>query len=64
MRGGENQGNLRAAEPNRVIEFDMKHIRIPNNGKKYAMVVIDVVAKQAVITKRQWIEICLGKCCP
>ena len=32
-----------------MIEFDMKHIRIPNNGKKYAMVAIDVVAKQAVI---------------
>ena len=43
------KGNLKAAEPNRVIEFDMKHIRIPNNGKKYAMVAIDVVAKQAVI---------------
>lgn len=43
------KGNLRAAEPNKVIEFDMKHIRIPNNGKKYAMVAIDVVAKQAVI---------------
>ncbi|MBR0486072.1 MAG: transposase, partial [Treponema sp.] len=29
--------------------FDMKHIRIPNNGKKYAMVGIDVFTKQAVI---------------
>ena len=42
-------GNLRSNEPNKVIEFDMKHIRIPNNGKKYAMVGIDVFTKQAVI---------------
>ena len=26
-----------------MIEFDMKHIRIPNNGKKYAMVAIGVM---------------------
>ena len=42
-------GNLHANEPNKIIEFDMKHIRIPNNGKKYALVGIDIFAKQAVI---------------
>ena len=42
-------GNMQSAEPNRVIEFDMKHIRIPNNGKKYALVAIDVCAKQATV---------------
>lgn len=42
-------GNLRSDSPNKVIEFDMKHIRIPNNGKKYAMVGIDVYTKQSVI---------------
>ena len=36
-------------EPNEVLEFDMKHIRIANNVKKYAMVGIDVFTKQTVI---------------
>lgn len=43
------RGNLHATEPGKVIEFDMKHIRIPNNGKKYALVGIDVFTRQAVI---------------
>lgn len=42
-------GNLKAAEPNKVIEFDMKHIRIPKDRKKYAFVGIDEFGKQAVI---------------
>ena len=43
------RGNIKAFEPNKIIEFDMKHIRIPHNGKKYAMVGIDVFSKQVVI---------------
>lgn len=42
-------GNLHATEPNKVIEFDMKHIHIPNDRKKYAFVGIDEFGKQAVI---------------
>ncbi len=41
--------NLHANEPKKIIEFDMKHIRIPNNGKKYALVGIDICSKHAVI---------------
>ena len=43
------KGKVHATEPNRVVEFDMKHIRIPNDSKKYALVGIDVFTKQAVI---------------
>ena len=39
---------MKSNEPNNVVEFDMKHIRIANNGKKYAMVGIDVFTKQTV----------------
>lgn len=42
-------GNLHAKQPNKVVEFDMKHIRIPCNGTKYAFVGIDVCSKQATI---------------
>lgn len=42
-------GNLQAEGPNKVIEFDMKHIRIPKDRKKYAFVGIDGFGKQAVI---------------
>lgn len=42
-------GNLHATEPNKVIEFDMKHIHIPNDRKKFAFVGIDEFTKQTVI---------------
>ena len=41
--------SLRASEPNKAVEFDMKHIRIPLCGRRYALVGIDVYTKQAVI---------------
>ncbi len=40
--------NLRAKGPNKVIEFDMKHI-YTNGQKQYAFVAVDIFTKQATI---------------
>lgn len=41
--------NLKAHGPRTLIEFDMKHIWLPGNIRRYAFVAVDVVTKQAVI---------------
>lgn len=45
---------MKSSKPNKIVEFDMKHIRIANNGKKCAMAGIDVFTKQTVIHLKKY----------